>query len=290
MDYRIFSSAKDYRPVISQVAQLFDLVFRRPFPAEHWEQWYFNNPYGDPYVVLSYQDRQLVGHHALIPQTLVGDSGRTLQYFLSVSTMVHPRHRNLSFFIGMTEALHNEAGQSGADFILAFPNANSAPLFERIFRYRLLAQTDLCNCYLPSPPLSRNIEGFVDRPPETTRPGRWSYPLDSAYWIWRTKVNQAKIANIDGKLRIVYKIIGSAILMVLDVAFQRREGAVALLAGFAATLGLSTVRLTRYHASLLGIPDSELTSHDNYVVRCLGFPLAGELPDIRLSLLLSDVF
>jgi len=62
------------------------------------------------------------------------------------------------------------------------------------------------------------------------------------------------------------------------------------LAHFANTLGLPEVRLTRYHAALLGIPDVDLTPHEGYVVRFFGFPLTEEVPDIRFSLLLSDVF
>lgn len=72
VQYRIFNRAKDYRPRIPEVAQLFSIVFGRVFPADGWSQWYLNNPYGDPHVVLGYHADQLVGHHALIPQKLVG--------------------------------------------------------------------------------------------------------------------------------------------------------------------------------------------------------------------------
>jgi hypothetical protein len=40
----------------------------------------------------------------------------------------------------------------------------------------------------------------------------------------------------------------------------------------------------------LGIADADLTPHEGYVVRFFGFPIAGEIPDVRFSLLLSDVF
>src|ERR1039458_7416733 len=145
MQYRLFSSAKDYLPRIPEVSQLFSTVFHRPFPADAWRQWYLNNPYGDPHVALGYHNDELVGHHALIPQKLVGGGSRFLRYFLSVSTMVHPRHRNLSGFLDMANALHGEARGSGAACILAFPNGTSAPLFEKLCRYKPIIQTELCN-------------------------------------------------------------------------------------------------------------------------------------------------
>jgi hypothetical protein len=89
---------------------------------------------------------------------------------------------------------------------------------------------------------------------------------------------------------LVYKVIEPATLMVLDARVEGERNAAECLARFANGLGLSEIRLTRYHAARLGIPDVNLTSHEGYLVRFFGFPLVEEVPDIRFSLLLSDVF
>jgi hypothetical protein len=290
MEYRLFGSAKDYGPMIAEVAELFSTVFRRSFPAKQWSQWYLENPYGDPYVALGYHGHQLVGHHALIPQYLVADGDRSLRYFLSASTMVHPHHRNLGVFLDMVVALHDKATNSGAHCILAFPNANSAPLFERLYEYRPVIQSELCNWSPLSAHGAQAASACMDSPPEMGHPAQFSYPTDSVYWIWRTQINHAETEDVGDTLRLVYKGIEPATLMLLDLWVERQRGAADCLARFATDLGFSTVRLTRFHAAQLGIPDGDLTSHEDYSVRLFGLPLTGHLPDIRFSLLLSDVF
>jgi hypothetical protein len=288
IEYQLFDSAEAYRPRIPEVAQLFSAVFHRTFPADSWDRWYLSNPYGDPYVALGYHGDQLVGHHALVPQTLVGQGGERLRYLLSVSLMVHPRFRNLSVFMGMVDALHRLAQEEGAPFILAFPNAQTAPLWEKLYGYRPLVQTELCN-WMP-PDSSAAGSGGMGGPGEMRNKPQCSCPEDSVYWNWRTQTNHARCSSVGKTLQLVYKVIEPTTLMLLDVWVNEEQDAAECLARFAHGLGLTEVRFTSYHAALLGIPDSDLTPHEGYVVRFFGFPLVQEVPDIRFSLLLSDVF
>jgi hypothetical protein len=288
MRHQILSCAKDYRPRISEVEQLFSTVFRRPFPIAEWTQWYLNNPYGDPHVVLGYHAGQLVGHHALIPQELVGERGETFRCLLSVSTMVHPSHRGLSGFLQMVDMLHEASREVEAAFILAFPNSSSAPLFTKLYGYKLLKQTDLCHwrpgAFTVAP------GGRVHGVREARNTPQYSYPASSLYWNWRTQANHARRFSVGKTLQLVYKVIEPATFMLLDVKGTEGPDAAECLARCAQGLGLTDVRLTRYHAALLGIEDGDLAPHDGYVIRFLGFPLAEEIPEIRFSLLLSDVF
>jgi hypothetical protein len=288
IDYQVVNNAEAYRPRILEVAELFSLVFERVFPLDAWKQWYLENPYGDPLVALEYHNNQLVGHHALLPQKMVARTGESLRYFLSVSTMVHPAHRRLGGFLHMVSALQEEAQGTEAACILAFPNARSAPLFKKLCGYQPILQTEMCN-WSPARTL---IEG--DKPPEasseTASEGLFSYPPGETYLSWRTRNNHAKSCAIGVSLRLVYKVIEPATLMILDAWVEEKRDAATHLASLAKSLGLSNVRLTRYHAAKLGLVDSDLTQHDDYVVRFFGFPLAQEVPDIRFSLLLSDVF
>jgi len=288
IDYRLFDNANAYRPRIPEVAQLFSTVFQRAFPVDAWGQWYLNNPYGDPYVALGYCADELVAHHALVPQMLVGNGGERRRYLLSMSTMVHPRHRNLSAFLYMVDALHEKARDAGAAFILAFPNSSSAPLFEKLCGYKPMVQTELCNWKPPAPSGASNAR--INGPWEVRGKPQYSYPADSVYWNWRTQNNHASSCAVDGTLHLAYKVIEPATLMLLDARVEGEQDPAECLADFANAQGLPEVRLTRYHAALLGIPEADLTPHEGYVVRFFGFPLAEEVPDIRFSLLLSDVF
>ena len=119
---------------------------------------------------------------------------------------------------------------------------------------------------------------------------QYSYPPDSVYWNWRTQNNHARSCAVGGTLHLVYRVMEPATLMLLDAWVEGEQNAAECVAHFANGLRLSEVRLTRRHAALLGIADADLTPHEGYVVRFFGFPLADEVPDIRFSLLLSDVF
>jgi hypothetical protein len=202
--------------------------------------------------------------------------------------MVHQHFRRLSVFMGMVDALHRLAQEEGAPFILAFPNAQAAPLWERVYGYRLLVQTELCN-WTPTDtraPGSRGTGG----PPEVRSNPQCFCPDDSVYWNWRTQTNHARSCSVGKTLEVVYKVLEPATLMLLDVWVKEEQAAAECFARFAHGLGFTEVRLTRYHAAKLGLPDADLAPHQGYVVRFFGFPLVEELPDIRFSLLLSDVF
>ncbi len=286
--FEVISAAEVYSRHVSAVAGLFCTVFQRPFPDQAWRQWYLANPYGSPLAVVGRFNGRVVAHHALVPQKLVGRGGDSLFYFLSMSTMVHPEHRSLHSFLYMVDALHEAARETGAGFVLAFPNQNSAPLFQKVYTYKALEETELCN-WRP-----RRI-GEAGHDPGASAPKvrpswQYSYPPGNTYWGWRTEINGARCCTVGETLHAVYKVIKPSTLMVLDVCGEQGQAPAAHLAELARMLGLAEIRLTKYHAALLGIPESGLISHESYVVRFFGLSLVKELPEIRFSLMLSDVF
>ncbi len=288
IEWRLCERTDVYAAYLGGVSSLFSSVFKRPFPAAGWRQWYLENPYGSPLACIGLSAGQVVAHHALVPQALSSSKGRRCEYRLSMSTMVHPECRGLRFFMHMVEALHAAAKAAGAGFVLAFPNSNSAPLFEKLYGYRPIVHTELCN-WTPRCRVTAGSEWTESRW-EAGATLQHSSPADSAYWSWRIRNNQARSCAVGGALQLIYKVIDSATLMVLDAYVTDSRNAVEHLAHIAHAMGRPEVRLTRYHAALLGIPDADLTPHEGYVVRLFGFPLAEEVPDIRFSLLLSDVF
>ena len=287
ISYRLTDSAKEYFARIPEVAQLFSNVFRRAFPDDIWRQWYLDNPYGEPYVCLGYHDDELVAHHALVPQVLEANDGQRLPYLLSKSTMIHPGHRGLREFLHSADALHEVAKAASYTFILAFPNSSSAPVFEKACGYSPILQTQLCNWKLS--PLAAGPSERMAHPSERVRSLQYSYPTDSVYWCWRTRHNQAECRTLGGG-QIVYKVILPATLMILDVHTADGPAAAQHVTHLAEDLGLKTIRLTRCHADQFGVPAAELVPHEDYVVRFFGFSLCANVPDVRFSLLLSDVF
>ncbi|MCL6508401.1 MAG: GNAT family N-acetyltransferase, partial [Bryobacteraceae bacterium] len=126
IQYEIITEPFVYRERLSQVSELFSNVFERDFPANGWEQWYFQNPYGAPAVAMGYCGGKLIAHSALVPQMLVSGGGQKLvRYRLSMSTMVHASHRHVSVFQDLMTQLLEWARGEATGFVVGFPNSNS---------------------------------------------------------------------------------------------------------------------------------------------------------------------
>jgi len=288
MSFEVTRTVDAYARRVVGVASLFSAVFARPFPGRAWEQWYLANPFGAPLAVVGLSGGHVVAHHALVPQRLVEAGGGSMLCFLSMSTMVQREYRSLAGFLYMVDTLHEAAKEAGGACVLAFPNASSAPLFTSLCGYKAVLQTGLYN-WRPQAVAGVAVER-ADGPRALRPEDGYSYPPDDRYWKWRTEINHARSSVIGTALLAVYKVIEPASLVLLDASANGGRRAAGCLGGLASALGVTEVRLTGYHAGRLGISDHELTSHQGYVVRLFGFPLTREVPDIRFSLLLSDVF
>jgi hypothetical protein len=98
------------------------------------------------------------------------------------------------------------------------------------------------------------------------------------------------IRDRDDDLELVCKGPEDGVLTVLDMTLRPGTTGRAILGGFARAEGATSVRLMECHARAVGIPTGELISHENYTVRMACRELGAAMPDVRFSLLLSDVF
>ncbi|GAB3414941.1 GNAT family N-acetyltransferase [Massilia agilis] len=94
----------------------------------HWA--YIDNPNGQPFVSLCYDGDRLVGHYAMVPMPLSG-SGRILNAYLSMTTMVAASHRQHGLFVKLAGVTYEAAIAQGVDFVMGFPNAMSTPGFRK---------------------------------------------------------------------------------------------------------------------------------------------------------------
>jgi hypothetical protein len=286
--YEIITEPSLYRERLEQVSKLFSSVFERNFPASGWEQWYFGNPYGPPAVIMGYRGDELIAHSALVPQVLMDGGGhRPLSYRLSMSTMVDRRHRHVSVFQEIMGRLHEWAKAEGAGFVVGFPNVNSYLPAKVLFGYQTLLETPFLSW---TPVTSGEPPTIANLPALSCAAGEYSYPADRVYWAWRMRNANGGRVLLDGTVELVYKTDGP-VLTVLDLGTRRPHiEASGPLGAFARSQGADEVRLTEYHAVLANIHASELRSHAGYVVRMTACTLAADLPKMRFSLLLSDVF
>jgi hypothetical protein len=286
VDYRILRSSEECRAVLPEVAKLFSTVFLRPLPLPRWEQFYFRNPYGEPLVILGYDGGELIAHHALIPQILARGADEVLPYMLAISTMIDYRYRDLTVFFRIVDALHKGASAMAVPFIFGFPNAKSLVPF-KAFHYKPLFESPLCSWAPKTDGAPEHVEPIQALSAPTTE---WSYPADPAYWAWRGHPLPLRRARVNGVLEVAYKGPEDGILTVLDLAASESVAANRALAALARRDGAAVVRLTKYHAGQAGVPASELVPHGNYTVRLTCHELTRPVPQIRFSLLLSDIF
>ena len=285
-EWLVVDTARDYLPHREKVAQLFEATFHRQFSPSGWQQYYFDNPYGDAIVALAYAGPALVAHQALIP-ALACDGSSEVRYHLSLSTMVHPQHRSVPLFLQLFERVHQRAARAGSGFVLGFPNANLHTPLRRCFGYVPIVETPLCNW---SPPRSEDAGSRIEATPWTGRRGQFAPPASRTYWDWRTKQNKARAVRVNGRLGAVYKVLAGGILNVLGLDACSAAACRDDLAHLARAEQCSCVRITRAHASMLAIAESELAAHDGYWVRMLARPLCQPVPNLEFNLLFCDIF
>lgn len=281
-------TVEEAQSIKGAVAALFEEVFHRPFSADAWERYYYNNPYGAPLITVLYDDGNIIGHQALIPQVMCDRAGQPHPYLQSISTMVHPQHRGLPVFHQLVSSSMDQAHLSGAEYILGFPNDNSYLLFTRLFRWHLLLDTPLFDVSISHTTDEHHIN--CSPLPEFTVCKDGGHPYASTYQRWRCPGNTYTAVMINGRLAIIYKVTDDGAMNVIEAHTSNFTTARTDIESLANTIGVKSIRLAGKHAEELGFPSTVLTPHDNYHIRMCCYPLIAEPPVFNFSLLLSDVF
>lgn len=285
LEWTVTDRRSSYAAHVGAAAKLFETTFQRDFPQAAWEQYYLENPYGDPVVSLAYSGSTLVAHQALIPGTAT-DGAAEVRYYLSMSTMVHPAHRSMPVLIRLFDSIHRQASGLGGAFVLGFPNANLQQPLRRCFGYTTLVESSLRNWV---PPYAGTATVLPDSAVNQLR-GCFSPPCTVEYWSWRTRLNRARSVTVNGRLRVVYKLLTDGTLNVLNVQVADDQPAWLDLAGLAAAEECRNIRITDYHASVVGIPGEQLTSHEDYRLRMTARALNQAVPNCQFNLLFCDIF
>lgn len=124
----------------ARILKLFRACFGVHLPSEVWMWAYIDNPAGDPFVSLCYDDGELVGHYAVIPMPVASCSIRC-NSFLSMTTMVSASHRKHGLFVILAKQTYAHIQRSGGDYVLGFPNAQSSPGFVKRLQW-VIPETD----------------------------------------------------------------------------------------------------------------------------------------------------
>lgn len=143
----MFVDIKTKRDLLDKKEEIFHLFlasFGRSMSCEDWYWFYIDNPIGEPYVSLFYEEGKLLGHYAVLP-TLLTHRGTSFVAYRSMTTMVHPDGRGKGLFTELAKRVYSMLESDGASMVYGFPNENSAPGFVRNLGWTLLNSDRVCD-------------------------------------------------------------------------------------------------------------------------------------------------
>ena len=287
-DVEVISNQHELEDCYQDIASLFSRAFGRDLSRTLWEQYYVENPYGPPRVVILVKDRELVGHYGLVPQTLVGTDGHIVPYYLAITLMMAPEHQNTQNFVLLVSRLLEAAHDSKCNFLLAFPNQRSFLPLNKLFGWHRLVETPFYRMVLAETDCGPIAIKHLER---LDTDGGLSVPYDDTYWQWRSRRNTYQACQAGQSLQLVYKTLDEEIMDVMDLTVMDHNLAQRDLRRFAAQAGFAQVVLTGHHIAQLGLEITELERWGEHVVRMCYWPLSRmSTPDVRFNLMLCDVF
>lgn len=136
MNTTVLTTKKALAAHQQSILGLFEDSFGSRLTAELWTWAYIENPNGEPIVSLCHDGSRLVGHYAMIPMPLCRGL-ETAKSYLSMTTMIAPTHRGHGLFVGLAKAAYMAATSLGVDYVVGFPNQNSAPGFRKHLQWVL---------------------------------------------------------------------------------------------------------------------------------------------------------
>lgn len=138
IEFKIIEKKSHLIEYFDDIAELFEVSFKKKLDRSLWEWLYIENPNGDPIVALAFDADKLVGHYAIIPSRLSLDSSN-LDSYLSLTTMVSYKYTVLNLFKVLAERVYECIIQKKIPAVVfGFPNEKS----KKGFRERLDWQVD----------------------------------------------------------------------------------------------------------------------------------------------------
>ena len=248
---------------------LFSESYGQELPDELWDWAYIDNPFGNPYVALAFDDG-LIAHYAVIPYPLVDEAGVKQESFLSMTTMVAKSHRKYGLFTKLASLVYDELKKDGADFVMGFPNRMSAPGFRKRLGWEVLEPDVVVSVAWPYLERLADIENKIafDRSPQL-----FANLSDGELRDWRLSKPGVNYTWRDG---IAYKEYNGEI----DVIYYKSQEALK--------------NLPAESAYNILLPENIVNDHDffsfEYMFGGLGLNKDFNPSIVRRQMCLSDVF
>jgi hypothetical protein len=197
-DFLLLDNKKDLVQYRTVILELFNACFGEKLDQSIWDWAYLDNPMGNPFVSLCFDDEVLAGHYAIIPYNLV-HNGRTIQACLSLTSMVDVKYRKCGLFVEQAKRVFEKAKDSGVDLVFGFPNAKSTPGFRKRLGWILEAPDIVASVTMKELSDSSEFMGRLENN-SLIKINR----EDSEYWQWRMSKPHQEYADFGSVVTKVF--------------------------------------------------------------------------------------
>lgn len=124
-------SVREYREGDEEhIRELRAIALSGPRDAQWWQWQYRKGPAGPTLIWLAEAERQIIGHHALIPLNIkVGD--RTRKGCFGFDVMTHPDYQRLGVLSAIRTKIYESAAANGIDFSYGTATPQIFPIYKK---------------------------------------------------------------------------------------------------------------------------------------------------------------
>lgn len=130
MDFLCKKTTELSQRELSQIADLFEEVFKKPRPTDVILNQYIYNPLGYSYHGLIVDNGKIVGLNTFVPSYYLA-LGKRVKCANSIDSMVSKPYRDLFNFMDMLNAAYVEMKRDDVVFVLGYPNDTSYPILTK---------------------------------------------------------------------------------------------------------------------------------------------------------------
>jgi len=191
IEIKVVDNKKELVKYFSCISGLFEDSFSRPLDKELWDWLYIDNPMGEPIVSLAFHGNELVGHYAVIPMILSGESSIKKSY-IAITTMISYKYRRINLYQSLADSTYEVINKTQIPtLVFGFPNDNAKAGCRK--RLQWLVDDNYCVAKVKSEEY-RNLVKYLSCEQESNR--TTIDFSDECVVRWRTsKINQEWCIN-----------------------------------------------------------------------------------------------
>lgn len=214
MEFLLSLDGKAYLDQIPQIQSLFTTVFGRNIPADFIRWRYAENPMGLITSLTVQNSDSVEAHYASTPNEFTSSIG-TLRGSMVAAVMTNPASRGKGLFQSLGYKHEVQMKELGFDFLYAFPNRNSDPIFIHKLGWQSVYEIPFLSLNIEKK-MSQTIEtdndfSRFDYDALTDRKGMLCARRTKKFFRWRYHLNPVnKYTNLviaDQKKLMAYAIV-----------------------------------------------------------------------------------